>query len=51
MIFITAKEKADLELSLKLCKKERIITSGLLFQASQKKEIDSLIARGVFSFK
>jgi hypothetical protein len=49
--FLLAKEKGDLELSLKL-RQDRIISNlGLPFQASDKKEINSLLTRGVFAFE
>ena len=51
MAFMTAKEKADFELAKQLQKEGRITTLGAPFQASNKQEIDSLIARGVFKFK
>jgi hypothetical protein len=49
--FLSAKEKGDLELSLKLRQDGIISDPGLPFQASDKKEIDSLLARGVFAFE
>jgi hypothetical protein len=49
--FLSAKEKGDLELSLKLRQNRTINNLGLPFQASDKKEIDSLLAREVFAFK
>jgi hypothetical protein len=48
MAFMTAKEKADFELAKQLRKEGRITTPGTPFQASDKQEIDGLIARGVF---
>jgi hypothetical protein len=48
--FITNKEQADIELSVKLREKGTITTLGLLFKQSQTKEIKGLIARGVFEF-
>ena len=51
MAFMTAKEKADFELAKQLRKEGRIITPGAPFQASDKQEIDGLIARGVFKFE
>ena len=51
MSFITGKEQADHELSLKLRKEGRITTLGLPFEASDRQEIDNLIDRGVFSFE
>jgi hypothetical protein len=49
--FMTSKEESDLQLVLKLRKKGLITTPSSLFKVSQKREIDSLIARGVFHFK
>jgi len=46
-----AKEREDIELSYKLWQDGVITTLGLPFQASDKKEIDSLVARGVFAFE
>jgi len=51
MAFMTAKEKADFELAKQLRKEGRITTPGAPFQASDKQEIDGLIARGVFKFE
>jgi len=51
MAFITNKEEANKELSLKLCKEGLITTPSALFEASQKQEINGLIGRGVFKFK
>jgi hypothetical protein len=51
IVFLASKEQSDLELALKLYQQGKIITSGLLFQVSQKQEIDSLIARGMFNFE
>ena len=48
---MTGKEKDDMELALKLQKEGIIITPGKPFKASNKQEINSLISRGVFSFK
>jgi hypothetical protein len=48
--FLSAKKKGDLELSLKLRQNRTINNPGLPFQAFNKKEIDSLLARGVFAF-
>ena len=45
------KEKEDIELSYKLWQEGVITTLGLLFQASDKKEINSLVTRGVFAFE
>jgi hypothetical protein len=49
--FLSAKKKGDLELSLKLRQDEIINNPGLPFQASDKKEINSLVTRGVFAFE
>jgi hypothetical protein len=49
--FLSAKEKGDLKLSLKLRQNKTINNPGLPFQAFDKKEIDSLLAREVFAFK
>ncbi len=49
--YITAKEKADYDLSLKLCKDGIITTPRKLFKLLDKKEIDALVTRGVFVFK
>src|SRR6266568_9446850 len=51
MAFITAKEKADFKLTKQLQKEGRITTPGAPFQASNKQEINGLIAREVFKFK
>ena len=50
MVFMTSKEIADMELSAKLRKDGRITTPGAPFEASQKQEIDGLLAREVFKF-
>jgi hypothetical protein len=50
MAFMTNKEQADMELSAKLRKDGTITTPGLPFEQSQNKEIEGLIARGVFEF-
>ena len=50
MAFIIRKEESDLELAKDLRRKGVITTPGQLFQESQKREIDSLIIRGVFEF-
>lgn len=47
-IFITAKEKCDIELSKQLRSQGIIKIPGLPFELSRKQEIDGLIARGVF---
>jgi hypothetical protein len=49
--FLLAKKKEDLELLLKLRQDGIINDPGLPFQASNKKEIDSLLAREVFAFE
>ena len=51
MAFMTAKEKADFKLAKQLWKEGHIITLGAPFQASDKQEINSFIARGVFKFE
>jgi hypothetical protein len=50
MAFMTRKEQADMELSLRLQEKGVITTPGRPFERSQQQEIDGLIARGVFEF-
>jgi hypothetical protein len=50
MTFMTRKEQADMELSLKLRKDGVITTPGGPFEKSQQQEIDGLVARGVFEF-
>lgn len=47
-IFITAKEKCDIEISKQLRSQGIIKIPGLPFELSRKQEIDGLIARGVF---
>ncbi len=49
--YITTKERADYDLSLKLRKDGIITTPKKLFKLLDKKEIDALIARSVFVFK
>jgi hypothetical protein len=49
--YITTKEKADYKLSLKLRQEGIITTSGEPFELSNKKEIDTLVARRVFAFE
>jgi hypothetical protein len=49
--YITAKEQADYELSLKLRRQGIITTSSKPFELSDRKEIDALVARGVFAFE
>ena len=49
--FLLAKEKSDIDLSIKLRSEGIITTDRAPFNASTKQEIDSLIARGVFSFE
>ena len=51
MAFITAKEKADFKFTKQLQKEGRITTPRAPFQAFDKQEINSLIAREVFKFK
>jgi hypothetical protein len=50
MAFMTNKEQADMELLIKLREEGTITTPGLSFEQSQTKEIEGLIARGVFEF-
>ena len=50
MVFMTNKEQEDQDLTVKLWKEGIIMTSSELFEASAKKEIDSLIANRVFEF-
>jgi hypothetical protein len=50
MTFLTRKEQADIELSVKLRKDGVITTPGGLFERSQRQEINGLIAREVFEF-
>jgi hypothetical protein len=49
-VFITKKEQDDLNLTLDLRKRGIITTPGRPFEASQKQEIDALIAKEVFEF-
>ncbi len=49
--YITAKKRADYDLSLKLRKDGIITTPRKLFKLLNKKEIDALVTRGVFAFK
>ena len=49
--FMTSKEQADQELSLKFRKEGKITDLGAPFEASDKQEIDNLIDRGVFIFE
>jgi hypothetical protein len=50
MAFITNKEQANIKLLIKLREKGTITTPRLSFKQSQTKEIEGLIARGVFEF-
>jgi hypothetical protein len=50
MTFLTRKEQANIELSVKLRKDSVITTLGGLFERSQRQEINGLIMRGVFEF-
>jgi hypothetical protein len=50
IIFISSKKELDLQLLLKLRKDSLITTPSVLFEASQKQEIESLIAKRIFSF-
>ncbi|KAJ6050709.1 uncharacterized protein N7446_010818 [Penicillium canescens] len=47
---MTSKERADMELSIRLRNEGVITTPGSPFEQSQNKEIEGLIARGVFDF-
>ncbi len=49
--YITIKEQADYELSLKLRQQGIITTSGEPFEQSNRKEINTLVARRVFAFE
>ena len=49
--FLTAKEQGDLDLSIQLRLNGTITEPGPPFQATDKKEIDGLLARGVFTFE
>src|ERR1700709_1251714 len=51
MAFMTNKEQADMELSIKLRKDGIITTPGAPFEASWNQEINGLIAKGVFKFE
>jgi hypothetical protein len=51
MAFMTNKEQADMELSIKLRKEGIITTPGAPFEASWNQEINGLIAKGVFKFE
>ena len=50
-IYLLAKEQNAQDLAVKLRQEGTIVTPGLLFKASDIKEIKALIARGVFAFK
>ena len=50
MALMTNKERADMELSIKLRNEGVITTPGLPFEQSRNDEIEGLIARGVFEF-
>ncbi|KAJ5904893.1 uncharacterized protein N7473_001809 [Penicillium subrubescens] len=50
MALMTNKERADMELSIKLRNDGVITTPGLPFDQSRNEEIEGLIARGVFDF-
>ncbi|EED12716.1 hypothetical protein TSTA_052390 [Talaromyces stipitatus ATCC 10500] len=47
-VFISKKERDDLELAVKLQREDKIATNGAPFELSGKTEIDSLIANGTF---
>ncbi len=49
--YITTKEQADYELSLKLRRQGIITTSSEPFKLSNRKEIDALVTRRVFAFE
>jgi hypothetical protein len=49
--FLTEKEKTDFDLSLKLRREGVITTPRQPFELSDKKEIDALVAQGVFAFE
>jgi hypothetical protein len=49
-MFLTRKEQEDIELAKELRHQGKITTPGEPFQESQQREIDSLIANGVFEF-
>ncbi|TVY54384.1 hypothetical protein LCER1_G004971 [Lachnellula cervina] len=51
IIFIIYKEKADLELSLKLYREGKITTLEKPFKQSNIKEFNSLLSKGIFGFK
>jgi hypothetical protein len=50
-IFMMSKEKFDLDLAYQLRAAGKITTPGKLFKASDKAEIDTLIANSVFRFE
>jgi hypothetical protein len=50
MTFLTHKEQADIELSVKLQKDSVITTPEGPFKRSQRQEINGLITREVFEF-
>jgi hypothetical protein len=50
MAFMTNKERADIELSIKLRNEGVITTPGVPFEQSRDEEIEGLMARGVFDF-
>ena len=47
-VFLTEKEKRDRQLAIKLRAKGVITAPGLPFEESRRKEIDSLLGKGVF---
>ncbi|KAI0995993.1 hypothetical protein K3495_g12188 [Podosphaera aphanis] len=47
---LSAKEKHDLNLSLQLRKEGKVLTPGNPFEASEKAEINALIANNIFQF-
>ncbi|KAJ5544720.1 hypothetical protein N7535_006892 [Penicillium sp. DV-2018c] len=50
MTFMTNKERADMELSVKLRNEGVITTPGSPFEQAQNKEIEGLLAKGVLDF-
>jgi hypothetical protein len=50
-VFLTAKERADFELAVRLRKEGVITEPGEPYELSDKKEIEGLLGRGVFGFE